>query len=85
LKERGQLQDTSLLNYLYSLTRDTSEVLLEAKERQSRILDAHYEKIDPDEFVRGLTNFIYQRTKRIVCGTEKVSNTFWWWIRIAQN
>jgi hypothetical protein len=54
LKERGQLQDTSLLNYLYSLTIDTSKVLLEAKERQSRILDANYEKIDPDEFDQGL-------------------------------
>jgi hypothetical protein len=56
LKERGQLQDTSLLNYLYSLTMNTSEVLLEAEERQSRIPDANYEKVDPDEFVRGLTN-----------------------------
>jgi hypothetical protein len=52
LKECGQLQDMSLLNYLYSLTVDMSEVLLEAEELQSRILlDANYERIDPDEFV----------------------------------
>jgi hypothetical protein len=45
LKERGQLQDTSLLNYLYSLTVDMSEVLLEAEECQSRLLDATYERL----------------------------------------
>jgi hypothetical protein len=65
LKERGQLQDTSLLNYLYSLTVDMSEVLLEAEERQSRILDANYEKIDPDEFVRGLTNLSTKEQKEL--------------------
>jgi hypothetical protein len=62
---KGQLQDTSLLNYLYSLTIDMSEVLLEAEERQSRILDANYEKIDPDEFVRSLTNLSAKEQKEL--------------------
>jgi hypothetical protein len=35
---------------------DTSPVLIEAKERQSRILDANYEKLDPDVYVKGLNH-----------------------------
>jgi hypothetical protein len=38
------------------MTVGTSPVLLEVEERQSRILDANYDKIDPDECVRGLMN-----------------------------
>jgi hypothetical protein len=76
LKERGQLQDTSFLNYLYSLTIDTSEVLLEAEERQSRILDAHYEKIDPDEFVRGLTNLSTKEQKELSVVLKKYQTLF---------
>jgi hypothetical protein len=49
------LQEPGLLHYLYSMTTDASPVLLEAKERQSRILDANYDKIDPDIYVQGLT------------------------------
>jgi putative transposase len=76
LKERGQLQDTSLLNYLYSLTTDTSEVLLEAEERQSRILDANYEKVDPDEFVRGLTNLSAKEQNELSTVLKKYSILF---------
>jgi hypothetical protein len=39
------------------MTVNMSPVLVEAEERQSRILDANYDKVDPDEFVRGLSNF----------------------------
>jgi hypothetical protein len=56
LKERGKLQEPGLLHYLYSMTIDASPVLLEAEERQSRILDANYEKIDPDSYVQGLNH-----------------------------
>jgi hypothetical protein len=35
---------------------NASPVLLEAKERQSRILDANYDKIDPDIYIQGLTH-----------------------------
>jgi hypothetical protein len=84
LKERGQLQDTSLLNYLYSLTTDTSEVHLEAEECQSRILDANYEKVDPDEFVRGLTN-LSAKEQNELSRAEKVFDTIRWWIRITPN
>jgi hypothetical protein len=38
------------------MTIDASPVLLEAEERQSRILDANYDKIDPDIYVQGLTH-----------------------------
>jgi hypothetical protein len=38
------------------MTINTSPVLIEAEERQSRILDANYDKVDPDEFVQGLLN-----------------------------
>jgi hypothetical protein len=56
LKKCGELQDPLQLQYLYSMTLGISPVLSEAEERQSRILDANYDKIDPDEFVRGLIN-----------------------------
>jgi transposase InsO family protein len=56
LKKRGELQDPIQLQYIYSMTVDTSTVLKEAEERQSRILDANYDIVDPDEFVRGLSN-----------------------------
>jgi hypothetical protein len=56
LKQHGKLQDPLQLQYLYLMTIGTSPVLLEAEERQSRILDANYDKIDPDEFVQGLMN-----------------------------
>jgi hypothetical protein len=51
LRNRGELQDPMLLQYIYALTLENSPVLLEAEERQSRILDANYDKIDPDEYV----------------------------------
>jgi hypothetical protein len=51
LKKRGELQDPLQLQYLYLMTVGTSPVLSEAEERQSQILDANYDKIDPDEFV----------------------------------
>jgi hypothetical protein len=38
------------------MTIDASPVLLEAEERQSRILDANYDKIEPDIYVQGLTH-----------------------------
>jgi hypothetical protein len=56
LKERGTLQEPGLLHYLYLMTVDASPVLLEAEERQSRILDANYDKVDPDIYVQGLTH-----------------------------
>jgi hypothetical protein len=65
LKERGQLQDKELLNYLYSISTDTSEVLAEAEGRQSRILDANYERVDPDEFVRDLTHLSVTEQKEL--------------------
>jgi hypothetical protein len=48
LKECGTLQEPGLLHDIYLMTIDASPVLLEAEERQSRILDANYDKIDPD-------------------------------------
>jgi hypothetical protein len=56
LKERGKLQEPGLLHYLCSTTIDASPVLIEAEERQSRILDANYEKLDPDIYVKGLNH-----------------------------
>jgi hypothetical protein len=51
LQKQGELQDPILLQYLYALTLENSPVLLEAEERQSRILDANYDRIDPDKYV----------------------------------
>jgi hypothetical protein len=47
------------------LTLENSPVLLEAEERQSRILDANYDKIDPDEYVQGLTNLSIKEQKEL--------------------
>jgi hypothetical protein len=55
LKERRTLQEPGLLHYLYLMTIDASPVLVEAEERQARILDANYDKVDPDIYVQGLT------------------------------
>jgi hypothetical protein len=56
LKKRGELQDPLQLQYLYSMAIGTSPVLEEAEKHQSRILDAYYDKLDPDVFVRGLNS-----------------------------
>jgi transposase InsO family protein len=71
LKERGQLQDKELLNYLYSMSVDTSKVLLEAEERQSRILDANYDRVDPDEFVRGLNHLSVKEQEELSATLKK--------------
>jgi hypothetical protein len=65
LRNRGELQDPMLLQYIYALTLENSPVLLEAEERQSRILDANYDKIDPDEYVWGLTNLSTKEQKEL--------------------
>jgi hypothetical protein len=65
LKKRGELQDPLQLQYLYSMTVGTSPVLEEAEERQSRILDANYDKVDPDVFVRGLDNLSVKEQKEL--------------------
>jgi hypothetical protein len=51
LRKRGELQYPVLLQHIYASILETSAVLSEAEERQSRILDANYDKIDPDEYV----------------------------------
>jgi hypothetical protein len=56
LRERGKLQEPGLLHYLYSLIIDAPPVLIEAEQRQSRILVANYDKIDPDIYVKGLNH-----------------------------
>jgi hypothetical protein len=71
LKERGQLQDKELLNYLYSMSVDTSKILLEAEERQSRILDANYDRVDPDEFVRGLNHLSVKEQEELSVTLKK--------------
>jgi hypothetical protein len=56
LKERGKLQEPGLFHYQYSMSIDASPVLIEAGERQSSILDANYDKIEPDIYVTGLNH-----------------------------
>jgi hypothetical protein len=72
LKEWGELQDLEQLQYLDSMTVDMSPLLIEAEEWQSRILDANYDKVDPDEFVRGLSNL----------STTEQMNCQWYWKNI---
>jgi hypothetical protein len=63
LKKRGELQDPFQVQYLYLMTVGMSPVLEEAEERQSRILDENYDKLDPDVFVRGLDNLSVKEQK----------------------
>ena len=53
LKEKGDLRDPEYLEMLYELTT-VPDVLFDAEERQSRILDANYEKVDIDEILDDL-------------------------------
>jgi hypothetical protein len=55
---------------------DTSPVLLEAEERQSRILDANYDRVDPDDFVRGLTHLSVNEQKELSTEDETSIATF---------
>jgi predicted aspartyl protease len=50
LKERGELQNHEALNYIYH-TVNAPSVIMEAEERQSRILDANYEAVNVKEYV----------------------------------
>ena len=54
LKERGELQDTHMAEFLYQILQEP-DILKEAKERQARILDADYSTVDIDGYVQELT------------------------------
>ena len=53
MKERGVITDTSALQLLYEMSQD-STVIKAAEERQAKILDADYSKIEMDEHVESL-------------------------------
>ena len=54
LKQRGTMQDSSVMEAMYHMAKE-SELLKEAEERQSRILDADYSNVDIDEYVDSIT------------------------------
>jgi hypothetical protein len=51
LKERGELQNCEHVNFLYHMVNAPS-MILEAEERQLRILDANYDAVDIREYVK---------------------------------
>ena len=58
LKERGVLQSKSTVNFLYHMA--VNPVLHEAEERQARILDANYNKVDIGDFCENLQHLSKQ-------------------------
>jgi len=55
LKEKGDLCEPQYLELLYEMST-VPDILFDAEERQSRILDANYEKVDVDDFVSKLNH-----------------------------
>jgi transposase InsO family protein len=55
LKTRGELDDSQYLQMLYEIST-APEAVFEAEERQARIADANYEKVDVDAYVQEISN-----------------------------
>lgn len=53
LKERGQLEDREVMEMIYNIEKDP-DILKQAEERHSRILDADYSKVDVEGYVNEL-------------------------------
>ena len=66
LKQRGDLNDPEYIQLLYEYST-APEVLFEAEDRQSRILDAHYEKVDIDDLVDNLDNIEGDQKSTLKC------------------
>ena len=54
LMQRGQFQDKEMVNTIYQLSINPS--VMEAEQRQARILDADYSKVDLEEYVQELAH-----------------------------
>ena len=71
LKLQGELSEGRYCEQLFNMHTD-SPILKQMEERQGRILDANYTKVDIDEMVDSLD--IQRSSKR-----AQVSQLIWWW------
>ena len=69
LKTKNMLADTEMLHMLYHAANEP-EVLQEAEQRQNRILDADYRKVEVDPYVEELTH-LTEDEKQILGRTLK--------------
>ena len=65
MKERGVVTDTDALQLLYEASQE-STVIKAAEERQAKILDADYSKIEMNEHVESLDYFDAEQKSELV-------------------
>ena len=64
MKQRGQLHDTHYMDMCYHMAMETKTLQL-AEDRQKRILDANYSKVDVHEYVEELTHLSIPEKKSL--------------------
>jgi hypothetical protein len=76
LKTRNTLSDNKILHMLYNAANEPDDILQEAENRQNRILDADYRKIEVDPFVQELA-LLTEDEKQVLGKTlNKLSTLF---------
>ena len=64
LKERGELQDAHVTEQLYHMAQEPN-ILKDAEERQARILESDYSKVDIDDFVDELQHLSRDEQRKL--------------------
>lgn len=75
MKEKGVIQDAYAIDLLYTMSQEPS-VLQKAEERQARILDADYSKIEMDEYIETLDHLDSSQKELLLATLKQFSELF---------